>query len=55
MSLQIDFSKKEKETKKEVDHLKGVHEGMLLQALFTREGDRGILLAKSGPLPIFKW
>ncbi len=37
---------KEKEAHKAVEHLKGVHEGMLLQALFKRDGVEGILLAK---------
>jgi hypothetical protein len=38
--------KKEKERLEEVEHLKGVHEGMLLQAIFTRDDAPGILLAK---------
>lgn len=36
----------EKAAHKEVAHLKGVHEGMLLQAVFRRKNTRGILLAK---------
>jgi hypothetical protein len=38
--------KQEKAAQEEVAHLKGVHEGMLLQAAFHRAGTDGILLAK---------
>jgi hypothetical protein len=37
---------KEKAAHDEVRHLKGVHEGMLLQAVFDHDGATGILLAK---------
>jgi hypothetical protein len=38
--------KKEKDALKGVEHLKGVHEGMLLQAAFANESVNGVLLAK---------
>lgn len=38
--------KHEKVAQKEMAHLKGVHEGMLLQAVFNRQEARGFLLAK---------
>lgn len=38
--------RQEKQAEKEVARLKGIHEGMLLQATFARDGTKGLLLAK---------